>query len=948
VTFSATANDAVDGNSDVVTFKEGNNSVASGDTFAIGTHTITATTTDANHNTSTKDFTFTVQDTTAPDITFTAPSTAEATSAAGAAVTFSATASDAVDGSSDIVTFKEGTNSVASGNIFAIGTHTVTATTTDANHNTSTKDFTFTVQDTTAPTLTITAPDKAEATGAAGAAVTFSATASDAVDGNSDVVTFKEGNNSVASGDTFSIGTHTVTATTTDANHNTSTKDFTFTVQDTTAPTIAVNAPDKAEATSAAGAAVTFSATTNDAVDGSNDVVTFKEGNNAVASGDTFSIGTHTVTATTTDNNHNTSTRDFTFTVQDTTAPTINVTAPSTAEATSAAGATVVFSATTSDAVDGNSDVVTFKEGNNVVTSGNLFSIGTHTITATTTDAAHNTSTQNFTFTVQDTTAPTITVTSPDKIEATSAAGAVVTFSATASDAVDGSSDIVTFKEGTNAVVSGATFAVGTHTVTATTTDAAHNTSTKDFTFTVQDTTAPTVAINSTLGTNTGLTPTITDGGLTRDNTVTVSGTVSDTVGVASVHVFDGTNDLGAATISGNTWSFTTTALTDGLHSFSAKATDTSGNGSASGSIAAMIDATAPAAPGVALAIDSGSSNTDHITNVGTLAITSEAGSTLSYSTDNGSHWTAAFTASEGANTVLVRQTDVAGNTSATSSLSFTLDTKAPAAPTLALTSDTGVSATDGITNIGTLNVGNVEAGATVTYSVNGGASWSSSFTAVEGQNTVLARQTDVAGNTGATTSLNFTLDTQAVAPAFTSLKPNGNGTVSLAGTTEAGAAVTVSDNTTGKVVGTVTADSTGAWSLTSAAISSVHAFGVSVKDVAGNVAAPSIQAFAGTKANDSFVDVAGQNDYFAGAQGNDTFAFAAGFGKDVIVDFTAGNGNHDILQFSKQEFANYSAVMSHASQSGANVVIDDGHANVLTLIGVSLGDLKAVDFTFV
>jgi len=41
---------------------------------------------------------------------------------------------------------------------------------------------------------------------------------------------------------------------------------------------------------------------------------------------------------------------------------------------------------------------------------------------------------------------------------------------------------------------------------------------------------------------------------------------------------FDGATDLGAATISGGNWSFTTGPLPDGSHSFTAKATDTAGN----------------------------------------------------------------------------------------------------------------------------------------------------------------------------------------------------------------------------------------------------------------------------------------------------------------------------------------------------------------------------------
>ena len=77
------------------------------------------------------------------------------------------------------------------------------------------------------------------------------------------------------------------------------------------------------------------------------------------------------------------------------------------------------------------------------------------------------------------------------------------------------------------------------------------------------DTTAPSETISATIGTDTGSTTTISSGGLTKDNTLALSGTVSDTNGVSSVQVFDGATDLGAATIVAGNWSFTTTALSE-------------------------------------------------------------------------------------------------------------------------------------------------------------------------------------------------------------------------------------------------------------------------------------------------------------------------------------------------------------------------------------------------
>ena len=111
-----------------------------------------------------------------------------------------------------------------------------------------------------------------------------------------------------------------------------------------------------------------------------------------------------------------------------------------------------------------------------------------------------------------------------------------------------------------------------------------------------------------------------------------------------------------------------------------------------------------------------------------------------------------------------MRQVDAAGNNGAAASLSFTLDTHAPAAPTVALASDTGSSSSDHITSNGALTVTPAEAGGALQYSINGGTTWTSSFTAAEGANTVQVRQVDAAGNNGAAASLSFTLDTHAPA----------------------------------------------------------------------------------------------------------------------------------------------------------------------------------------
>lgn len=108
------------------------------------------------------------------------------------------------------------------------------------------------------------------------------------------------------------------------------------------------------------------------------------------------------------------------------------------------------------------------------------------------------------------------------------------------------------------------------------------------------DTAGPVVSIDG-IATDTGATASIADGGLTKDATLELSGSVADASGVAAVHVFDGDTDLGAATLDGSGgWTFTTAALGEGAHTLTALATDVFGNSSESAAVAATIDTTAP------------------------------------------------------------------------------------------------------------------------------------------------------------------------------------------------------------------------------------------------------------------------------------------------------------------------------------------------------------------
>jgi len=185
------------------------------------------------------------------------------------------------------------------GTLLGLGPNTVTFTVSDSEGNIGTCNATVTGIDTTAPLLTCPSPITVEATGPAGAAVTFSASASDSCDLNPTI------NYSSASGSTFPIGTNTVTVTAYDASLNTNTCSFTIIVRDTTAPLIVCPSDQVLTCNSTNGMVATYSVTANDVADPAPLIVV------TPSSGSTFTLGTNIVSATATDASGNQSACTF-------------------------------------------------------------------------------------------------------------------------------------------------------------------------------------------------------------------------------------------------------------------------------------------------------------------------------------------------------------------------------------------------------------------------------------------------------------------------------------------------------------------------------------------------------------------------------------------------------------------------------------------------------------
>jgi Ca2+-binding RTX toxin-like protein len=250
-----------------------------------------------------------------------------------------------------------------------------------------------------------------------------------------------------------------------------------------------------------------------------------------------------------------------------------------------------------------------------------------------------------------------------------------------------------------------------------------------------QQSSAPTLTISPTIKTDTGISATIAGGGLTKDNTLTLTGTVSDATQVSSLHVFDGMTDLGVATVdSAGNWTLTTGPLPDGPHTFTAVVTDISNTTISAGPVTATVDTTAPAggSPVLIAASDSGASNHDGITDTAGPTFTIALGSTVQVGDTvelllNGSplphdvtytiapaditagHVSLTVTAgdlgADGNKSISALFVDAAGNSS-TTMLSIFFDTTNPtdSFTTIHLTSDTGSSSSDFVTSNGAVH----------------------------------------------------------------------------------------------------------------------------------------------------------------------------------------------------------------------------------------------------
>ncbi|ODL98889.1 biofilm-associated Ig-like repeat protein Blp1 [Acinetobacter pittii] len=240
------------------------------------------------------------------------------------------------------------------------------------------------------------------------------------------------------------------------------------------------------------------------------------------------------------------------------------------------------------------------------------------------------------------------------------------------------------------------------------------------------------------------------------------------------------------STDDGKTWQETTVTqkdLADGIYQYKAIVTDVAGNTSETAVQKVIVDTTAPQAGELILAAltDTGISATDQITqdNNFDLKISGqEVNSQITYwiSKDDGKTWQETTVAqkdlADGVYQYKAVITDVAGNTSETIVQKVVVDTTAPQAGelTLAALTDTGISATDQITQDKTfdLKISGQEVNSQITYwiSKDEGKTWQETTVAqkdlTDGIYQFKAVITDVAGNTSETAIQKVVVDTTA------------------------------------------------------------------------------------------------------------------------------------------------------------------------------------------
>ncbi|SDQ89792.1 hypothetical protein SAMN05519103_00037 [Rhizobiales bacterium GAS113] len=342
------------------------------------------------------------------------------------------------------------------------------------------------------------------------------------------------------------------------------------------------------------------------------------------------------------------------------------------------------------------------------------------------------------------------------------------------------------------------------------------------------DTTSPVVTITSM-------------GGSVNQATQTVTGTVTDADGGTTgttVTLFDGTAQAGTATVQADgSWSASVT-LVNGTNTLTAKDTDPAGNTGTSNGVTYTLTSPAPvvssiATSGPGITGGNGDLNAGKVvtltvnfsapvtvnTTGGSPMLSLNDGGSASYAGGSGtSALTFSYTVAVGQNTpdltvsalslngatiqdAAANNADLSGATNSNPAGILQIDTTSPVVTITSMGGSvnqatqtvTGtVTDADGGTTGTTVTLfdGTAQAG---TATVQADGSWNASVTLVNGTNTLTAKDTDPAGNTGTSNGVTYTLTSPA--PVVSSIATSGPGISGGNGDLNAGKVVTLTVN---------------------------------------------------------------------------------------------------------------------------------------------------------
>ncbi|WP_159092214.1 HYR domain-containing protein, partial [Aquimarina sp. Aq107] len=474
--------------------------LASGATFPVGTTTNTFEITDASGNSISCSFDIIILDIENPTIV-NLPSdinTNNDIDDCGAIVNWTEPSSTDNCPGSTIIQTGGNTN----GTFFPIGDTTITYTITDASGNSVDNSFTVTINDNQIPLIQDCPSNISKPSNLGTCSTTVSWTEPSVIDNCSnpeDIIWVR----SHLPGDTFSVGTTTVTYTATDESGNQGLVcSFDITVEDLEAPVLS-NCPTDITINSDSGACFATASWVEPTVTDNCTIDTAIVWSSSHNSGDSFPTGTTTVTYVATDESGNNSSNcSFTITVTDNEAPNVICLSP-TLDLDASGNVTI----TSTDVDGGTTDNCTTSANLTYTFNQTVFNcsnLGPNAVLVTVTDEAGNSSICNTTVTITDTNVPVLNASTEttngnisadlgfcsytvqgsqfDPTVSDNCPGTILSYTVTGATTLSGTGSLV-----------GATLELGANTISWTASDGTNTSTPLTFTKTVIDTQQPTV-----------------------------------------------------------------------------------------------------------------------------------------------------------------------------------------------------------------------------------------------------------------------------------------------------------------------------------------------------------------------------------------------------------------------------------------------------------------------